>query len=61
MMDRYFQSHQRQLSDITSLDRLSLIGRYGMGALEYFPESFEQEEMSNNVDLDFLYAENKAF
>lgn len=60
LMDRYFQSHQRQLSDITSLDRLSLIGRYGMGALEYFPESFEQEEMSNNVDLDFLYAETQS-
>jgi serine/threonine-protein kinase HipA len=57
LMDRYFQNHQKQLSDITPLDRLSLIGRYGMGALEYVPESFEQEDLSNNIDIDSLYAE----
>lgn len=60
LMDRYFQSHQKQLSDITPLDRLSLIGRYGMGALEYFPESFELVDISNNVDLDYLYAETQS-
>lgn len=60
LMDRYFQSHQKQLSNITPLDRLSLIGRYGMGALEYFPESFEHAHVSNNVDLDFLYAETQS-
>ena len=59
LMDRYFQNHQKQLSDITPLDRLSLIGRYGMGALEYFPESFEQEDLSNNIDIDSLYAETQ--
>ena len=57
LMDRYFQNHQKQLSDITPLDRLSLIGRYGMGALEYFPESFEQEDLPNHIDIDALYAE----
>lgn len=60
LMDRYFQSHQKQLSDITPLDRLSLIGRYGMGALEYFPESFEQADTSDIVDLDFLLAETQS-
>jgi serine/threonine-protein kinase HipA len=60
LMDRYFQSHQKQLSDITPLDRLSLIGRYGMGALEYFPESFEQADTSEIVDLDFLLAETQS-
>jgi serine/threonine-protein kinase HipA len=59
LMDRYFQNHQKQLSDITPLDRLSLIGRYGMGALEYVPESFEQEDLSNNIDIDALYAETQ--
>ena len=60
LMDRYFQNHQKQLSDITPLDRLSLIGRYGMGALEYFPESFEQADTSEIVDLDFLLAETQS-
>ncbi len=59
LMDRFFQNHQKQLSDITPLDRLSLIGRYGMGALEYFPESFEQEDLPNKVDIDALYAETQ--
>ena len=59
LMDRYFQHHQRQLSDITPLDRLSLIGRYGMGALEYFPESFEQEDLPNHIDIDALFAETQ--
>ncbi len=59
LMDRYFQNHQKQLSDITPLDRLSLIGRYGMGALEYFPESFEQEDLPNHIDIDALFAETQ--
>lgn len=59
LMDRYFQNHHNQLSDITPLDRLSLIGRYGMGALEYVPESFEQEDLSDNIDIDALYAETQ--
>ena len=57
LMDRYFQHHQRQLSDITPLDRLSLIGRYGMGALEYFPESYDHLNTIDNLDIDHLYAE----
>ena len=59
LMDRYFLSHHRHLNTITPLDRLSLIGRFGMGALEFYPETFHQEHISDALDVDFLYSESQ--
>jgi serine/threonine-protein kinase HipA len=59
LMDRYFLSHYEQLNTITPLDRLSLIGHFGMGALEYFPVSFNHVTSLDAVDSDFLYSETR--
>ena len=59
LMDKYFLGNQKQLNTVTPLDRLSLIGRFGMGALEYFPENFQQTSASDGIDADFLYSETQ--
>jgi len=37
LMDRFFRTHDRNIRDITAIDRLSYIGDNGMGALAYEP------------------------
>ena len=53
LLDRYLLFKEIKYSDITPLDRLSYIGRYGVGALSYEPvyDEFRLEQKS----LDQLY------
>lgn len=50
LLQKYLR--KQNISNITSLEKLTYIGTSGMGALEYFPykESFINEE--KNIDLD---------
>lgn len=52
LMDRYFK--KEGLKDITSLDRLKYIGRYGMGALEYEPILKQDDLDLKDIALDDL-------
>lgn len=56
LLDRFLQSQKIDPSQLTVLDRLSLVGTSGMGALEYKPDnSFDPKESSS--DLNFLASE----
>jgi serine/threonine-protein kinase HipA len=56
LLDRFLQSQKIDPSQLTVLDRLSLVGTSGMGALEYKPDnSFDSKESSS--DLNFLASE----
>jgi len=52
LLDRMLQEHGLS-SDVTVLDRLALVGKNGMGALEYEP-NYELGEKKENYDLDYL-------
>ncbi len=52
LLDRMLQEHGLG-SDVTVLDRLALVGKNGMGALEYEP-NYELGEKKENYDLDYL-------
>ncbi len=52
LLDRMLQEHGLG-SDVTVLDRLALVGKNGMGALEYEP-NYELGEQKENYDLDYL-------
>lgn len=52
LLDRMLQEHGLG-HDITVLDRLALVGRNGMGALEYEP-NYELGEPKKTDDLDYL-------
>jgi len=56
LMDRYFASQGIQLQALSVLDRLSLVGSAGMGALEYFPDHHIQFD-EDNTDISFLAGE----
>ena len=53
LMDRYLMSQRFNLSEITVLDRLMLIGDYATGALSYEP-IIEVTHNNKNIDLDNL-------
>lgn len=56
LLDRFLKSQKINPYGLTQLDRLSMVGASGMGALEYMPDdSFPSTE--NNADLDFLASE----
>lgn len=56
LLDRYLKSQGINSSSLSVLDRLSLCGTSGMGALEYFPEqSFTTTD--GIPDLDYLASE----
>jgi len=56
LLDRFLNSQKINPADLSVLDRLSLVGSSGMGALEYKPDnSFTSVEDSPN--LDFLATE----
>ena len=56
LLDRFLRSQKIDPTGLTALDRLSMVGASGMGALEYKPDdSFPS--MENNADLDFLASE----
>lgn len=56
LLDRYLTTQGIPLSSLSLLDRLSLIGASGMGALQYFPDQAIQAEDDSN-DLNFLATE----
>ena len=53
LADRYFLSRGRALDDVSVLDRLTLVGTSGMGALTYHP-SEERTAHPAPLDLDAL-------
>jgi len=53
LMDRYLMSQGYNLSQISALDRLMLIGEYGIGALSYEP-LIEAINDNKNINLDEL-------
>lgn len=56
LLDRFLRSQKINPDSLTALDRLSLVGASGMGALEYRPDnSFPSS--GNIIDLDFLASE----
>jgi serine/threonine-protein kinase HipA len=56
LLDRFLNSHKINPSGLSILDRLSLVGSSGMGALEYKPDnSFTPAE--GNPELDYLASE----
>jgi len=58
LLDRYLLSQKIDPSGLTVLDRLSMVGSVGMGALEYKPDnSFTISE--GNADLNFLATETE--
>jgi serine/threonine-protein kinase HipA len=58
LLDRFLQSQKINPSNLTILDRLSLVGTSGMGALEYQPNNSFNSKLSNS-DLNFLAAETE--
>jgi len=56
VLDRYLQQKQQELNTLTVLDRLSLVGSSGRGALEFRPD---QSVLSKDeiVNFDHLAAE----
>ncbi|MCF7827034.1 MAG: type II toxin-antitoxin system HipA family toxin [Candidatus Marinimicrobia bacterium] len=56
LLDRFLISQGISLSSLSALDRLSLIGSNGMGALQYFPDQKIQSEFSS-TELAFLAQE----
>ena len=56
VLDRYLTSHDIDINELSSLDRLSYIGSNGMGALEYVPDRSEQYQ-SDDYDFDLLQEE----
>lgn len=55
LLDRTLKEHGIQ-NDITILDRLALVGKSGMGALEYEPD-YDFIEMKDSKDFDYLAAQ----
>ena len=52
LLDRVLKEHNLR-KDITVLDRLALVGKNGMGALEYEP-NYEIVEMNEIKDFDYI-------
>ncbi|MCI0501745.1 MAG: type II toxin-antitoxin system HipA family toxin [Epsilonproteobacteria bacterium] len=53
LLDRYLMNQGYQLSQISPLDRLMLVGKYGIGALSYEP-IIESLDDTCEIDLDDL-------
>jgi len=56
LLDRYLASKNINPSELSILDRLSLVGTSGMGALEYFPDN-SYPSINSYPDLNFLASE----
>ena len=59
LIDRYMRQQGVNPQNITLLDRLSLVGKYGMGALSYSP-SDDKKSHSEQADLSFYASEVHA-
>lgn len=58
LVDRLLQSKGENPNEITSLDRLAIVGESGMGALSYKP-IYELHKESEIIDFDYLANECK--
>ena len=56
LLDRFLYSRKINPADLSVLDRLSLVGASGMGALEYKPDN-SYTSVEGSPDLDFLATE----
>lgn len=54
VFSEWMRRNKIRSSDINSVDKLSFIGRRGMGALEFVPESYSPSE-DKRVELEELY------
>ena len=60
LIDRILRRQNRSLRDLTPLQRLSIIGKDGMGALSYIPmmpDIKHQRELEGDSELDMLQEE----
>jgi serine/threonine-protein kinase HipA len=60
LLDRILRKNHSSLAELTPLQRLSIIGESGMGALSYFPVISELQansELVNAEQLDYLQTE----
>ena len=55
LFDLWRQQNHLSNADINPLDKLSFIGRRGMGALEFVPE-YERSKKSERIDVNSLVA-----
>ncbi len=53
LLDRYLMSNGFNLADITALDRLMLVGNYGIGGLSYEPVIKTNDDIKD-INLDIL-------
>lgn len=60
LQDRVFRQHDILPAQVTAMDRLAFVGRRGMGALTFAPESNWQQQQSGTVDLSMLGLEAQA-
>lgn len=60
LQDREFKKRGLQLNQITAMDRLSLVGNTGTGALSYQPVYNKQNELNHDIDLYSLGLEAQA-
>ena len=54
VFERYLSDLGRSLNSITPLERLSYMGKRGMGALEYVPETKLELDDKGSIDVDRL-------
>ncbi len=59
LLDRALISRGISLSEITPLDRLSFVGRSGMGALIYKPEIDSKYDLKKQLELDTISRETR--
>ncbi len=57
LVDRMLLKNSINPDELSVLDRLAIVGKSGMGALSYEPESFLQTEKSLTADYDEICAE----
>jgi serine/threonine-protein kinase HipA len=57
LMDRWLRKQGRDPGSLSQLDRLSLVGRHGMGALAYLPDHGLATDNGEQQPLDFYAGE----
>lgn len=55
VFERWAEENGMRRRDITPVDKLSYIGKRGMGALEFYPAVSIKEDTSDELDLESLY------
>ncbi len=60
MMKEWLKQRELSIDDINPVDRLTYVGKRGMGALEYIPANHREDDNSL-VDISEIYKLQKAF